>query len=229
MTSKLTRALVLITVCSIGACVTINVYFPAAAAEKAADRIIREVWDVPQRPAQRPPQTSSGEEQSRPAFTNDAVSRVVSLGISQVGSRAHGFGREHGFTQALSRLFLVTPAYAQADLTISTPAINKLTASMKARHAQLAPYYTSGAVGPPATALVSIRDAKLLALKDRNRVKKLVSDENTDRNALYREIAKANKHPEWEASIRSTFARRWIANAQSGWWYQKTDQAWQQK
>ena len=217
MTSKRTRALALITVCSIGACVTINVYFPAAAVEKAADRIIREVWDVPQRPAQRPPQTSSGEEQSQSAFTNNTVSRVVSRGISQVGS------------QALSHLFLVTPAYAQADLTVSTPAINTLTASMKARHAQLAPYYTSGAVGPTATALVSIRDAKLLPLKDRNRVKKLVSDENTDRNALYREIAKANKHPEWEASIRSTFARRWIANAQPGWWYQKTDQAWQQK
>ena len=28
----------------LGACVTINVYFPAAAAEKAADRIIDEVW-----------------------------------------------------------------------------------------------------------------------------------------------------------------------------------------
>ena len=27
------------------ACVTINVYFPAAAAEKAADRIIDDVWD----------------------------------------------------------------------------------------------------------------------------------------------------------------------------------------
>ena len=224
MTSKLTRALVLITVCSIGACVTINVYFPAAAAEKAADRIIREVWDVPQRPAQStPPQTSSGEEQSRPAFTADAVVRVVRQGISLIGSR------QHGFTQALSDLFLAAPAYAQADLTVSTPAINTLTASMKARHSQLAPYYTSGAVGLTATALVSIRDAKLLPLKDRNRVKKLVSDENTDRNTLYREIAKANEHPEWEASIRSTFARRWIANAQPDWWYQNTDQAWQQK
>ena len=27
-----------------GACVTINVYFPAAAAEQAADKIIEEVW-----------------------------------------------------------------------------------------------------------------------------------------------------------------------------------------
>ncbi|MCE9634058.1 MAG: hypothetical protein K8Q92_07735 [Methylophilales bacterium] len=31
-------------VLSLPACVTINVYFPAAAAEKAADKIIDEVW-----------------------------------------------------------------------------------------------------------------------------------------------------------------------------------------
>lgn len=28
------------------ACVTINIYFPAAAAEKAADKIIGEVWQL---------------------------------------------------------------------------------------------------------------------------------------------------------------------------------------
>ena len=30
----------------LGACVTINIYFPAAAAEKAADRIIEEVYQL---------------------------------------------------------------------------------------------------------------------------------------------------------------------------------------
>lgn len=30
----------------LGACVTINIYFPAAAAEKAADKIIDEVWQT---------------------------------------------------------------------------------------------------------------------------------------------------------------------------------------
>ena len=30
----------------LGGCVTINIYFPAAAAEKAADRIIDEVWQT---------------------------------------------------------------------------------------------------------------------------------------------------------------------------------------
>ncbi len=36
----------LLTVASLAACVTINIYFPAAAAEKAADKIIDEVWQL---------------------------------------------------------------------------------------------------------------------------------------------------------------------------------------
>lgn len=37
-------------------CVTINIYFPAAAAEKAADKIIDEVWQLkkPEPPAKSP-------------------------------------------------------------------------------------------------------------------------------------------------------------------------------
>ncbi|MCB5189416.1 hypothetical protein LG198_01555 [Methylobacillus arboreus] len=31
---------------ALSACVTINIYFPAAAAEKAADRIIDDVWQL---------------------------------------------------------------------------------------------------------------------------------------------------------------------------------------
>jgi hypothetical protein len=43
---------------ALSACVTINIYFPAAAAEKAADKIIEEVWqtqkaDQPAAPAEK--------------------------------------------------------------------------------------------------------------------------------------------------------------------------------
>lgn len=34
----------------LSACVTINIYFPAAAAEKAADKIIDEVWQLQKKP-----------------------------------------------------------------------------------------------------------------------------------------------------------------------------------
>jgi hypothetical protein len=41
-------ALAAAVVAGVSACVTINIYFPAAAAEKAADRIIEEVWQLRQ-------------------------------------------------------------------------------------------------------------------------------------------------------------------------------------
>ena len=41
----------ILAVFALSACVTINIYFPAAAAEKAADMIIDEVWKN-QKPAQ---------------------------------------------------------------------------------------------------------------------------------------------------------------------------------
>jgi len=59
-------------------------------------------------------------------------------------------------------------------------------------------------------------------------VSKLVSAENQDRQALYQAIANANGHPEWAAQIKSTFAARWVSNAQSGWWIQSSG-SWKQK
>lgn len=41
---KILSVLAIVTV--LPACVTINIYFPAAAAEKAADKIIDEVWQL---------------------------------------------------------------------------------------------------------------------------------------------------------------------------------------
>jgi uncharacterized protein len=111
-------------------------------------------------------------------------------------------------------------AYAQADLDINTPAINALKASMQGRHSQLAPHYNSGAIGLTKDGLIAIHDATAVPLKDRGGINNLVAAENADRSALYKEIASANKHPEWEGGIRDSFAGRWIDKAQSGWWYQ---------
>lgn len=50
MKQQLTAALLALSLASIlSACVTINIYFPAAAAEKAADKLIDEVWQVKER------------------------------------------------------------------------------------------------------------------------------------------------------------------------------------
>lgn len=119
-------------------------------------------------------------------------------------------------------------AWAQGNIEINTPAISQIKSSMQARHTQLAPHYASGAVGLGADGNVVLRDANAVPLAQRQAVQGLVAQENTDRAALYREIARANGHPEWEADIRSTFAQRWIERAQSGWYIQSGAQ-WSRK
>jgi len=187
---------------ALAACVTINVYFPEAAAEKAADRIIEDIW---------------GKEEARKPEGNEQTS-VVAPERGMLAAAVTGLMD-----------FVVPAAHAQADIDISSPAIRALTASMKARAAELEPFFDSGAVGLTSDGLVELRDANAVPLADRNRARKLVSDENADRNSLYREIASANGHPEWEADIRSTFASRWVANARAGWYYKRAGGDWTRK
>jgi uncharacterized protein YdbL (DUF1318 family) len=186
-------------------CVTINVYFPAAAAESAADKLIRDVYGIDEQNNKQDGSPQKGEETGAIIqWGNDIVHVVLNA--------------------------IIPSAYAQQpDINISTPGINKLKSLMKERHKTLSIYYDSGAVGMENNGLISVRDDKAIKLKERNKVKKLVTDENRDRNTLYAEIAKANGHPEWEKEIRKTFSRRWIGNAPSGWWYKGADGAWQQK
>jgi uncharacterized protein YdbL (DUF1318 family) len=193
---------------ALASCVTINVYFPAAAAEKAADKIIEDVWGG-QSDGQQKREDKRGAIDGVPGAPEDAG--PILLAASSVLD------------------LLIPAAHAQADLNIATPAVRQLTQSMEARHGQLKKYYDSGAVGLTRDGLIEIRDQNLEALPERNAARKLVADENADRASLYREIAAANNHPEWEPDIRATFAERWISNAAAGWYHQDASGAWKQK
>jgi uncharacterized protein YdbL (DUF1318 family) len=124
-------------------------------------------------------------------------------------------------TLMLAALVVAPMAQAAADLEINTPAVTTLKNSMQARHNQLAPYYASGAIGLTRDGMIAVRDAAAVPLAQRQNLSSMVSSENADRNALYKEIANANGHPEWEAEVRTTFAQRWIQKAQSGWYVQE--------
>lgn len=126
----------------------------------------------------------------------------------------------------LAVTLLSQTAAAQANLDIDTPAITATRNAMAARYPQLEPFFANGAVGLTRDGMVAVRDANVVPLDRRAAVHALVAQENQDRAALYREIARANGHPEWEADIRSTFARRWIERARPGWWYQDAAGAW---
>jgi len=182
------------------ACVTINIYFPAAAAEKAADEIIKDIQkNTPQQTEPKPKASLPGWQASMYQVIDNAINVVVS------------------------------PAQAdEANLAIDSAEIRQLRAAMESRFASLQPLYAAGYIGIQADGLLAVRDSGSVPLKDRNQVNKLVAAENADRQNLYQAIANANGHPEWAAQIKSTFAARWVSNAQPGWWYQSSG-SWKQK
>ncbi len=122
-----------------------------------------------------------------------------------------------------------TSVLAAADLQINTPAIQQIRQDLHNHFHDLREYLASGAVGLTWDGMLAVRDASLIPLGQRQAVSALVADDNQDRHALYREIARANGHPEWEQEVRDTFAQRWIERARPGWWYQKPNGAWVQK
>ena len=191
---------------ALSACVTINIYFPAAAAEDAARVIVRDVLNEEEVEVSKEKETISDDQSS--------METVNDMSYALAGTLLN---------------ILISPAHAEANININTPAIGALRASLKKRAASLKTYYASGAVGLTSNANVQIRDQSLIALKERNQVKKLVADENKERAALYAEIARANDHPEWEADIRATFARVWVEEVAAGTWYQDASGNWVQK
>ena len=185
---------------ALAACVTINVYFPAAEAQEAAEEFVEKVLGEDAE--------GGGAEPENPQASLAAPSR--------------------GF-DVLS-LFISTAHAQEADITIKTPAIQSIQARMEQRfQSSLQPHFDSGALGFGKDGLIVLRDATKVGLKDRVSVNQLVADDNRDRNAVYREIAVANGHPEWEAQIRETFAAQWIERAKAGWYYQDASGSWQQK
>lgn len=191
------------------ACVTINVYFPAAEAKEAAKEFVEKVIGDEAKKEDAKPAEGGGGMALRPRLTGaDMLARVDLLSLVGIGT-AHAQG--------------------QPDITIKTPAIQAIQARMAQRFdAQLRAGFDAGALGFAADGTIVVRDAAKLALKDRVAVNQAVADDNRDRKAVYREVAVANGHPEWEAQIREVFARQWVASARAGWWYENGG-AWKQK
>ena len=182
------------------ACVTINVYFPAAEAREAAREFVENVIGDEAAPAPAATPPGGGGMASRQLRFDPWM--LLGIGSAQ--------------------------AQSSPDITIRTPAIQAIQSRMESRFNAMRPHFDSGALGFAGDGTVVVRDASKLDLKDRVATNQAVADDNRDRKAVYREVAVANGHPEWESQIRDVFARQWIASARSGWWYQSGG-AWKQK
>lgn len=190
-------------------CVTINVYFPAAAAQKAADQVVNSIMGPADQGAAPAPATSSAPPPASQGGASSLPAAAALLNLLVPAAQA---------------------AEPTADLHIQTPAIQAIEARMRQRfQAELRGLLVSGAIGFTHNGDVAIHDAAKIPLADRSRATQAVADENRDRADLYRQIAVANGHPEWAARMRESFAKVWIQRARPGWYYQNASGAWQQK
>ena len=102
--------------------------------------------------------------------------------------------------------------YALADeaLTVSNPTIRALKQRMKARYAQMKPYYQKGMLMEESNGYVSLGNTAGLGLKEKRNLKGLVKAENGDRKRLYAEIAKALRiDPSQVNRVAEIFGKEW--------------------
>lgn len=198
---------------ALSACVTINVYFPAAEAKEAAREFVENVIGEG---AQAPKQDERGPGGQSASLDGGAgaMAELASLARRVDVWAVLGVGTAHA---------------QSPDISIKTPAIQAIQARMAARfESQLRAGFEAGALGFASDGTIVVRDAAALPLKDRVAINSAVADDNRDRKAVYREVAVANGHPEWEDRIREVFAKQWVDSARPGWWYQSGG-AWKQK
>lgn len=207
---KLSSILLFTTFGLVAGCVTINVYFPAAAANRAAKKIVSEVLGNPA-PATMPATKTPGK--------------------TSAGSSGDQGGSKGSHTNLLD--FLIPTAQAQTagpNLDVNTPAVRTILSRMKTRAKKdLKPLLQSGAIGFTANGNVAIHDLSAVSLAKRAGIGQIIADANRDRAELYAAIAKGNGQPQWESKIRAIFARNWIEQARPGWYYRNSKGAWQRK
>ncbi len=195
------KRILVLTAFFVSACVTVNIYFPAAAVERAADQIVKETWGGPGEPAKAAPKPQS--------LNRFLPARFAALGLAGFVNEAHA---------------------QEADINVSNPAIRALKDSIKERSNAIKPFMDRGNIGLAQDGLLAVHNADGLNLKERAETKQLVDAENRDRENLYAEIAKANNiSKDSIPKIKTIFARSWLDQARPGWWIQDAQGNWKKK
>ena len=181
---------------------TVNVYFPTAEIEEAAEKI---------------------EEQVR---SGEGAEDLQSLLDSMTPTRQRyavtfSFGGREAYA-----------ADQKLDIKIQTPIIKKIIASRTKRYKKMLPDLDKGILGEGMGGFLVVRDKTGLNLKALTALKKMVKEENNDRTSLYQEILKANKlesNKENIDRVGKLFSKAIIKTMKAGHWYQVDKKKWDQK
>ncbi len=140
---------------------------------------------------------------------------------------------QHSFfhTKAPFTVFGIQTVHAdEIDLNLTSPAIRKLIDSMKARNSEIMHFKDKGVFGEANDGMLANKEMSGLNGNEIRTVNRLRKAENKDREALYKELAIANKIELSEVNmIKAVFARTRRSKAKPGHWYQDEEGKWAQK
>lgn len=125
---------------------------------------------------------------------------------------------------ALSAGAFSVPAWAQSTYTIKhmTPKVSSALDNRRNRFDELRALKRDGSVG-------ETNDGYVKALREGEEIKKIVEDENQDRQIIYKTIAEQNDLKGALSTIETVFARVQRDKAEPGDYIQKEDGTWVRK
>lgn len=201
-------SILLVCLALVVACVTINVYFPEEEIKDFSQQIEEEV----RRQAEERDETEEGDEPE----TSRAVERR--------GARP------------LVMIALLVPSALQGGQSdvptpeVTNPAIRRIIDSRAERLPAINRLKSAGVIGENNRALLEIRDLQRLDdLRRRAEAQRLVKEENEDREALFKEVARAKGVDFSQLPlIRETYAETMRQYARPDDWIQLPDGTWTQ-
>jgi len=181
-------------------CLTINIYFPEAEVQKAAEEIVDEIRK---------------EKEDKEKKEKD--SQIIEITQAMESTRGSFSLVPSAYAQ-------------EKAIEVTTPKVRALQQSMKERFPKLRPFFVKGNIGETNDGFVKIRDESGLNLKEKATLRNLKRDENNDRKNLYAEVAKAmDIKPDQISKVQEIFAAEWIKKADLGWWIQNESGEWIKK
>ncbi|WP_027177521.1 DUF1318 domain-containing protein [Maridesulfovibrio bastinii] len=204
MPAKLFRITIGMLLLSMAACVTVNIYFPAAKVEKTAQSIVDDVYGTQKNSTDKPQQTEQDQSSSLDRFL-----ALITVRTAQAAELSD---------QELK------------SLKQSNSAIRGLKHSIIQNHKQLEPYYSSGNIGISNKGYLVLYSKKGLNIKEMAKLRRIIKEDNANRRKLYEEVAASMNIPGSEiAKVKDIFTRVWQKRAPAGWIIQDQAGNWHKK
>ncbi|WP_291328402.1 DUF1318 domain-containing protein [Desulfovibrio sp. UCD-KL4C] len=200
MFKKTAQVLSLMTFLAVAACVTVNIYFPAAQVEKAAENIVDDIY---------------GTDAQQPAKTNKDSSSLSNFIAFMTPTAANAQSVTESDIEGLKQ---------------SNSAIRGLKQTIASNHQQLIPYYESGNIGINKSGFIELRNNDGMTIAATAKVRRLIAQDNKTRDELYEEVAASMNIPGSEIQkVENIFTEVWQKKAPAGWWIQDAAGNWKKK